>query len=343
MEPFNLTLPSGGVISGRYHFPCRDSAAAQPRPLVVCIPGGSYGAQYFDVSGAQSVLNLSISLGIPVIAIDRPGYGDSTPAPPEDETTTSYAQSQGQYLNSTVFPALWQTFAIGAGATAIVLLSHSIGAMMATIATASYTDSEGYPLAGLIASGIGSELVEGPRQDMLHLLNEPADLIQFEATPKDAIMLQLPHMNLARQEMRTFTERLNRPVPRGELQEINTAWLEYWREYTANVRVPLLHALGEYDGLWTCSPEALAAYKAAFPQCPKVTSEVIPMAPHCMELSFQSHTWYMKCFAFALECTVSQSLRGPLSSKDIASSSAGITTIVYTTTAYGEGGDEAWF
>lgn len=308
MEPFKLSLPNGAILSGRYNFPPKDPKSVQIRPLIVCIPGGSYDSQYFDVQGAQSAFNLSSCLKIPVIAIDRPGYGASTPAP-DVENATTYAQAQGIYLNSVVFPALWRTFSDRAEASAIVLLSHSIGAMMATIAAGSYTGLENYPLAGLITSGIGSEIEEGPRQGVLRLLDEPAECVQFEITPKDAMMLQLPHMNLAPVEMRQFSEQLNQPVPKGEIWDINTTWLGYWKDYSTNVKVPLLYGLGEFDGLWTCSADSFAVYKAAFPNSPNVTCEMIPMAPHCMELSFQSQAWYMKCFAFAIECIVGQSLR----------------------------------
>ncbi|OJK03575.1 hypothetical protein ASPACDRAFT_111440 [Aspergillus aculeatus ATCC 16872] len=308
MEYFELPLSSSGVISGRYSIPSRDPRSLQNRPLIVCIPGGSYGARYFDVEGTQSVLELSTCLNIPVIALDRPGYGASTPAP-NIENAPTYAQAQGRYFNSTILPALWQAFATRAEASSMVLLSHSIGAMIATISAGCYTGLEKYPLAGIITSGIGSELVEGPKDHMIHLLSGDDDLIYFEAVAKDAIMLQLPHMKLAPPEMRQFTEQLNEPVPSGELRDINTTWLNYWKQYSMKVTVPLLHGLSEFDGLWTCSSTALEAYKAAFPRSPKVACERIPMAPHCIELSFQSHAWYMKCFAFAVECTVSQSLQ----------------------------------
>ncbi|KAE8162396.1 Alpha/Beta hydrolase protein [Aspergillus tamarii] len=252
MEPFKLFLPNGATIPGRYNFPPRYSRSAQIRPLIVCIPGGSYDSR---------------CLQIPVIAIDRPGYGESTPAP-DFENAPTYGQAQGIYLNSVVFPVLWQTFSDSAEASAIVLLSHSIGAMIATIAAGSYANLEDYPLAGIITSDIGSEL--------------------FEATPKDATMLQPPHMNLAPMEIRQFTEQLNQPIPQGELRDINTTWLGYWKDYSINVKAPLLYGLGEFDSLWTCSAETLAVYKAAFPKSPNVTCEIVPMAPHCMEFSFQS-------------------------------------------------------
>ncbi|BCS23678.1 alpha/beta hydrolase [Aspergillus puulaauensis] len=338
METFKLSLPDSGIISGRYSFPSRDRKSSHVRPLIVCIPGGSYDSRYFDVDGAQSIVSLSTSLNIPVIAIDRPGYGASTPTA-NTENASTYAQSQGRYLNSTILPAMWKAFAKRAQAPAIVLLSHSIGAMIATIAAGSYTGAEPYPLAGIITSGIGTQLVEGPRQGMVHLLHEATEVIHFEPAPKDAIMLQLPQMNLAPIRMCRFTEQLNRPVPCGELRDINLTWLNYWTQYSSKVKVPLLYGLGEFDGLWTCSQETMYAYKAAFPQSPNVACEIMPMAPHCMELSFQSQAWYLKCFAFAIECITSQSLRStmqPTGDEDKSVSPArGIITTVYTT-SYGD-------
>ena len=155
--------------------------------------------------------------------------------------------------------------------------------------------------------------------------------------------------------MRRHTERLNWPVPTGELHDINMTWLRYWREYSDRVSVPVMHALAEFDGLWTVSPETLDDYKGEFLASPKVTSEVIPMAPHCIELSLQSKAWYMKCCAFALECAIWYGLQSNLTTVPVqalvpvqeqkeeeeertklegASHPRRITTLVYTTTRY---------
>src|SRR5579862_8517879 len=53
--------------------------AAAGAPLVVALPGGTYTSVYFDVPG-QSLLETAEALGIPVIAVDRPGYLGSTKA-----------------------------------------------------------------------------------------------------------------------------------------------------------------------------------------------------------------------------------------------------------------------
>ena len=48
------------------------------RPLLVCIPGGSYNARYFDVPG-HSFVRAATERGFSVAALNRPGYEDSTP------------------------------------------------------------------------------------------------------------------------------------------------------------------------------------------------------------------------------------------------------------------------
>ncbi|KAL5589271.1 hypothetical protein FOVSG1_011138 [Fusarium oxysporum f. sp. vasinfectum] len=302
MEKFLLDLPDGGTISGRIYVPAIAKESAYV-PILICIPGGSYNSEYFHVDPSHSIFSLCPYLGIPVISLDRPGYGSSkSPAVVEENET--YAEVQGRYLNSTILPTLWSRFADQTDATAVILLAHSIGAMMAIIAAGSHYDDHNYPLAGLIVSGIGSEMVEGPRKAMIKLVADSDGLVHFNTQAKDAIMLQWPLRNLVASDMYKHTERLNKPIPRDELRDINTTWLSYWRKYAHRVAVPIMHGLAEYDGLWTSSREAIENFGRAFARSPKVNCEMIPKAPHCIEHSFQSKAWYLKCCGFALECVV---------------------------------------
>lgn len=336
MQIFELTLPDGTVVSGRHSFP-PEPKARDYLPLVVCIAGGSYDAGYFDVDANHSISSVSSCFGVPVISLDRPGYGSSTVVPAGAGDDESYAQRQGKILNSTILPSLWGEFGKRCGAAAIVLLAHSIGAMVATIAAGSYTgtDRDGYPLAGLINSGIGTELAAGPRQAMLQLLQDTTDSAYLDPPAKDAIMLQWPIRNVVDPVVCQYTEKLNKPVPRDELLEINTTWLGYWIRYSNHVTVPLMYGLSEFDGLWVSTENTIEEYRSAFPASPKVSCEMIPMAPHCIELSCQGKAWYLKCCGFALECAVSHGLKNDLHDKSNArpeESSGGVTTITYTTT-----------
>lgn len=343
MEFFELALPDGGVVSGLYNFPPQAPNNRSTVPLIVCVPGGSYDASYFDANAEHSILVVSQNVGIPVISINRPCYGTSTPVPPSSDGPT-YAQAQGKYLDSTIFPALWKEYASQSGATGIVLIGHSIGAMMVTIAAGVHQETSNYPLVGLITSGIGTELEQGPRGVMMHLLSETSDVVDFDIAAKDAIMFQYPQQALIDEDICRYTEQLNKPVPAGELQDINMTWLSYWRQYSEKVRVPLMYGLSEFDGLWTSGQRIVDDYRAAFTASPLVISQIVPNAPHCIELSLQSKAWYLKCCGFALECVVSNGLSGARpapptedNTEDDGSDNrgrGGITTLVYTTTRY---------
>lgn len=222
------------------------------------------------------------------------------PVAPGSEDT--YAQQQGKYLDSVVIPAVWEEFGKPNSAAAVVILAHSIGAMIATVTAGSHGATKGYPLAGLITSGIGAELSPGPQKLSRDILASAPETITFDPVMKDALMLQLPGKDLASSEMTKYTEHLNKPMPSGEYRDINLTWLHYWHQYSHRVRVPLKYGLSEFDELWVSSDAALAGYCAAFPMSPRIESEIVYSAPHCIELSHQSKPWLTKCCDFAQEC-----------------------------------------
>lgn len=108
---------AGYSISGRERLAGKDTAA--DIPLVIAIPGGTYTSRYFDVPG-YSLLDHAAVSGIPVIAIDRPGYGNSTPLPPPESTIAGNAEQLDDAIGQ-----IWKR--AGNGASGIVLIGHSIG------------------------------------------------------------------------------------------------------------------------------------------------------------------------------------------------------------------------
>ncbi|KAJ5263233.1 hypothetical protein N7478_010838 [Penicillium angulare] len=301
MKIFSLQLDDGGRVSGRVSLPPAAPGKGH-RPLLVCFHGGSYDSEYFDATPEYSITQISDALGIPVVSIDRPGYGDTTqPAIPQGETTT-YAQVQGKYINEQILPRLWQEYGTQSEATAIVLLSHSIGAMMATISAACCAGTTKYPLAGLITSGIGAETNPIVAQQFKSIVTPGQEFMTFDPAIKDVSMLQLPHKQLADPAITEFTANLNRPTPIGEFIDINNTWLSYWKKYSQVIDVPLLYGISEFDELWTSTPEIMEEYRDAFPSCPWIESSIITQAPHCIELSYQRRGWQAKCCGFALEC-----------------------------------------
>ncbi|KAJ5110191.1 hypothetical protein N7532_002836 [Penicillium argentinense] len=281
-----MHLENGGILTGRFTLPTEQ--ASTPIPLLVCLHGGSYDSEYFDASESLSISRISKQFRAPVIAIDRPGYGGIHHVPPATpDSDLTYAQQQGKYINGVLLPAIWREYGERSN-SAIVLLAHSIGAMMATITAGCYTRTEGYPLAGLITSG---------------LIEPDAEFVLFDPAIKDRSMLQLPGMDLVSPDVAELTAGLNKPTPIGELIDINKTWLGYWHEYSHAVRVPLMYGTSEFDELWKSTTEALEKYRQAFPSS-NGEFNAVKNAPHCIELSYQCDLWLRKCFDFAFRCIV---------------------------------------
>ena len=91
-------MPSTTVakdLSGRLRIPAADGNGDVP--LVVAVHGGTYTSRYFDVPG-YSLLERSAALGIPIVAIDRPGYGNSALLPEAESTI----RGQARYLTGQI-------------------------------------------------------------------------------------------------------------------------------------------------------------------------------------------------------------------------------------------------
>ena len=127
-----------GQFSGRSR-PAPHSNA----PVIVAIHGGTYTSAYFDVPG-YSLLDRAAASGLPIIAPDRPGYGDTPMLAPDEMTLTG----QARYLTRELKEA-WRTY--GQGRPGMVIIGHSIGAAISALIA---SDPDGLPLLGLAISGI---------------------------------------------------------------------------------------------------------------------------------------------------------------------------------------------
>ncbi|KAE8371454.1 hypothetical protein BDV26DRAFT_286778 [Aspergillus bertholletiae] len=190
LQPFDLQLPDGNNLTGRVYTSVQTSNVRKYLPLLVCVHGGSYITEYFNIDSQHSVARVSQALEVLVISISRPSYGRT----------------------------IWKGFGSLSGATSVVLLAHSIGAIVATIAAGCHIGAEGYPLAGLITSSICVE--------------------------------HLPHKTLVDPAVCLHTDRLNKPVPSAELHNINVIWLEHGNRYSNAIQIPLMYRLGEFDRLF---------------------------------------------------------------------------------------------
>lgn len=332
METFSIDVANDQRITGRHCLPQVDGLKSEKtaRPLLICIHGASYNSEYFDANADYSWSILANTLNIPIVSIDRPGYGGSTEVPDQNVLGGADAptptQRQAKYINDNIIPRIWNDFGSRSGASSVVILGHSVGGMVA-IQTAAYHATQKistYPLAGLIVSGVGCVSQQGPESHSNDQTSndhkekkeqEPAQsskktkYITFERTKKDFLMLDYtsdkdPADLLIDPEILQLTEQLNHPAPLAEVIDIGQLWRSYWRRETGKVNVPVFYALNEVDPWFNSAGDSVPAFAGGFTSSPKVVHGRVARAPHCMELSLQAKGWMLQCGGFALECAV---------------------------------------
>ncbi|KAL8865525.1 MAG: hypothetical protein Q9198_009284, partial [Flavoplaca austrocitrina] len=136
MEYFSLQVAQNAVVTG---LRTKVAASAPPKkdtPLIVALHGGSYSAHYYDATPTYSAAPYSAFLRVPFIAINRPGYKDSTALPDAIPEESTFLQEEGRYLHNEILPAVWKAYAADYGASSIVILAHSLSVPMTIIAAA---------------------------------------------------------------------------------------------------------------------------------------------------------------------------------------------------------------
>lgn len=310
MQPFELTLPDGNVISGITSLPDQSST---PTPLLICLHGGSYAADYYDADPQKSIEPLSKFLKVPVISLNRQGYKTTSPLPPLSEGQTSM-QEQAKSLDEVIIPAIWEKYGKDSGASSVVVAGNSVGGNIALLVAAlhSTTSASQYPLSGLCVSGIGDAwnpyFAKHGAPPLI--TDETGQFALWPNEAKDAMMLMIPD---GRADP-AFSPRhalLNNPAPIMEVKDAtgkDEGWGSYWKSYAKEIIVPVLSIIGEYDGLWDTSKEAMDKF-ATFFEKTVVERSIVAEGPHCIELSYQGNAVLAKMMGFAMQCAVGYDLK----------------------------------
>lgn len=319
MEPFKLSLSNGATVTGLHNRPQPSSpgyAAIEDsrRPLVIAIHGGTYCSKYFDADAKHTASLCSNSLGVPVVAIDRPLYQGTTSFYPIPEGK-NYHEELAVWLHRYIFPAVWRE--LGHGCSGVVLHCHSLAVPSAVI-VAGWVAQEraagrppAYPLDGMTVSGFGTQkhpdleaaAKVAPPPDPNPPLFDPAlpvetkDALLFPGATADPAVLAL-------------TEELDNPMPHAERADYDRVWFPArWRALCGAVRVPVLVGMAEHDGLWVGTAEHACEFAGGFAGSERVEHGLVREAPHCMELSYVAQGWYARCFGWALECAAASAAR----------------------------------
>ena len=273
-----------GIFTGRAAFP---AAIEKPRPLVVAIHGGTYTSRYFDVAG-HSLLDRAAWMGIPAIAIDRYGYGDT----PFIDDMSILGQA------AALAPALRDVWERHRGdAVGMVLVGHSIGAAI-TLGIAS--DPGDLPLLGVAVSGIGVR-TPGTHAGMWNALPD-LPTVEMPGPVKDQLMFG-PEGSFAA-TMPAASHVANAPVPKAELVDIVGGWQQQAAEVCARIRVPVHYRQGEHDQLWVVDQSEIDAFAARFIAAPRVDAAMVPGTGHCMDFHAEGAALQLQQLGFALQCAL---------------------------------------
>lgn len=268
----------------------RDPAVANGRPLIVTLHGGLYTSRYFDVPiPGGSFLDLASRLGYPTVSFDRPSYGDSAELPPDDNTFERQAELLGAAIREV------------SGGSAVVLVGHSIGGMIALTIAAM---NDGPALLGVSATGMGAVIPPGGAseqlaaaaassgQDVIALPPDACDPVMFGPPETfDPAVLDPAHASYA-------------PAPAVELIAASRWAAEKLPRLAPNVRVPVHNVLAEYDALWDTSPGSIEKFTALFSNAASIEASVMPAVGHSIDHHKAGHALHLRQLAFAHECAL---------------------------------------
>jgi pimeloyl-ACP methyl ester carboxylesterase len=263
---------------------------ASDKPLLVCLPGGSYTAEYFDVA-EHSLLRRAAAHGFDVVALDRPNYGASDALAPDATTFARNAE-----IIDDAIAQLWAQR--GCPYPGVVLIGHSIGGAVAIHLAAQR--SRDWPLLGISISGI-SELSPAPVVDAWRAI-PPGAPVDFTNEQRRAYMYG-PDGSFA-PEVIEHAAIAAAPIPLAELHEIIGGWLEDIPHLGPRVAVPVQYALPEFDQLWVVSPERVEAFANRFANAPLVDAILARGVGHNLDHHADSDTWHARQLAFAQECVL---------------------------------------
>ncbi|MFB7468702.1 alpha/beta hydrolase [Streptomyces sp. NPDC056224] len=263
------TLNAAGIpLSALLALP-EDGAA---RSTILAIHGRGMRAAYW-----KSFIPLATGLGHAVLAVDRPGYGDSADVLPEGQSLAGQAETLHAALKEHA-----AEHAVGAG---VFLLGHSDGGKVALHTAA--TDG-GVPLLGLDASGVGYRY----NPEALHF---PSTL------GGGATKLNWGPLGLyPRGTFQASRALLSATPPRESAETVR--WPGQYEELAPRVRVPVRLTFAEHEAWWHLDDPTLTSMTSRLTSSPQVTVEHLPAAGHNISLGHAATAYHLRVLTFLEDC-----------------------------------------
>ncbi|WUV51342.1 lysophospholipase [Nocardia vinacea] len=262
----------------------------EPRAVVVAVHGGATTSRYFDCPGRPwlSLLRIGAALGFTVVALDRPGYGESAPhadafADPGSRVDICYRTIE----------AILGSRPRGAG---VFLLGHSAGCDLALRMAA---DERGANLLGLELAGTGVRKHADAERRIAQLIRDRS---------RGGIREMLwEHEYLYPPEI--FGGKSIGVTGPGYEAAVVRDWPPAFPDLARRVRVPVRFSHGEFERVWRSDAAALAEIRQMFSAAPRFVTHVQTGAGHNMSLGFGAAAYHLGALSFVEECTLSPARR----------------------------------
>jgi len=260
------------------------------KPLIVCLPGGTYTSEYFDVPG-YSLIDSAAEAGFDVVAIDRPNYGGSDLL--DDEHTTF---AENARILSAGIDELWSQ--LGAGKPGVVLIAHSIGGSIAVHIAAASAQSREWPLIGVAFSGVNEE---SPDHVVAAWQSVPAGVPVELGADQRRMFMYGPDGSFDPSVIDDAAS-AGHAAPLKELLEIVGGWMTDYPALAPRIEVPVHYTLAEFDALWIASQERVDAFVGKLTRAPFAESEFMPGVGHNIDHHHAGPSFHQTQLAFALRC-----------------------------------------
>jgi pimeloyl-ACP methyl ester carboxylesterase len=251
---------------------------APPRAMIVAIHGGGMRAGYFhgQAHPSLSLLTLGSRLGYTVLALDRPGYGQSTATLPRGQKLAD----QADLLCEALVHVGRQQASAG-----ILLVGHSYGGKLALAAAA---DGRLAPfLLGVDVSGIGHRYA--------------VDVDQPDSfRSRRAWTLHWGPLSLYPPDTFRLAASVVCAMPEVEEQDARN-WPEQFPGVAGGVRVPVRLTFAQYERWWRHDDAALAVLERMFGDS-KVVIDRLPNAGHNISLGWAAQTYHLRVLSFLEQC-----------------------------------------
>ncbi|MFJ6700916.1 alpha/beta hydrolase [Streptomyces sp. NPDC091272] len=264
-----LVLDAGGVPLSAL---LAEPAAGPPRATILAVHGRGTGAAYWN-----SFLPAATALGHTVLAVDRPGYGESAGFLPEGLPLAEQAAALHAALKD-----YSRTHDTGAG---VFLLGHSDGGKVALHTAA----TEGaLPLLGLDTSGTGYRY----HPEALHF---PTTL-GGGATKLNWGPLHLYPPGT----FRASRSLLSATPPRESAETVH--WPRQFEALAPHVRVPVRLTFAEHEMWWELDEATLAEMTSLLTGSPSAGAVHLPAAGHNIGLGRTAPAYHLAVLTFLEQC-----------------------------------------